>query len=147
MGIFKKSILNLPQKVKVTQSCLTLCQSMDYTVHGIIQARILEWVAFPFSRRSPQPRDWTQVSCIASYVAIFTRWATRAQPRDWTQVSCIAGRFFTRWATREALFATELGQLHDWVNHPNPIASSQPSRWLSDWMGSLSEVAWPEIKL
>ena len=39
-------------KVKVAQSCLTLCDSMDYTVHGILQARILEWVAFPFSRGS-----------------------------------------------------------------------------------------------
>ena len=39
-----------PVKVKVIQSCLTLCNPMDYTVHGILQPRILEWVAFPFSR-------------------------------------------------------------------------------------------------
>ena len=52
-------------EVKVTQSCLTLCDPMDYTIHGILQARILEWVAFPFSRGSSQPRDRTQVSCIA----------------------------------------------------------------------------------
>ena len=51
-------------KVKVTQLCLTLCDSMDYTVHGILQARILEWVAFPFSRGSSQPRGQTQVSHI-----------------------------------------------------------------------------------
>ena len=38
---------------------------MDYTIHGIFQARILEWVAFPFSRGSSQPRNQTQVSCIA----------------------------------------------------------------------------------
>ena len=50
---------------KVTQSCPTLCDSMDYRVHGILQARILEWVAFPFSRRSSQPRDQTEVSPIA----------------------------------------------------------------------------------
>ena len=37
-------------KVKVAQPCLTLCNPMDYTVHGILQARILEWVAIPFSR-------------------------------------------------------------------------------------------------
>ena len=43
----------------------TLCDPMDYTVHGILQARILEWVAFPFSKGSSQPRDITQVSCIA----------------------------------------------------------------------------------
>ena len=44
-------------KVKVVQSCSTVCDPMDYTVHGILQARILEWVAFPFSRGSSQPRD------------------------------------------------------------------------------------------
>ena len=64
------------RKVKVAQSCPTLCDPMDYMVHGILQARIQEWVAFPFSRGS-------------------------SQPRDQTQVSCIAGRFFTSWATRE----------------------------------------------
>ena len=48
---------------------------MDYTIHGILQARILEWVAFPFSRGSSQPRDQTQVSHIAG--GFFTSWATR----------------------------------------------------------------------
>ena len=62
-------------KVKVAQSCPTLCNPMDYTVHGILQARILEWVASPFSRGSSQRRDWTQVSCIAC--GFFTSWATR----------------------------------------------------------------------
>ena len=67
----------------VVQSCPTLCDprkcrpgSSDY---GILQARILEWVAISFSRGTYQPRDQTQVSCIA-------------------------GRFFTIWATREAQF-------------------------------------------
>ena len=62
------------------ESCSVMSDSLQphglYIVHGI-QARILEWVAFPFSRGS-------------------------SQPRDWTQVSHIAGRFFTSWATREA---------------------------------------------
>ena len=49
-------------KVRVAQSCPTLWDPIDYTVHGILQARILEWVAFPFSRGSSQPRDRTQVS-------------------------------------------------------------------------------------
>ena len=53
------------EKAKVAQSCLTLCNPMDYSVHRILQARILEWVAFPFSRGSSQPRDQTQVSRIA----------------------------------------------------------------------------------
>ena len=52
-------------KVKVAQLCLTLCDPMDYRAHGILQARILEWVAVPFSRGSSQPRDRTQVSHIA----------------------------------------------------------------------------------
>ena len=50
-------ILNMSVKVKVTQLCPALCDPMDYTVHEILQARILEWVAFPFSRGSSQPRD------------------------------------------------------------------------------------------
>ena len=53
------------EKAKVAQSCLTLCNPIDYSVHRILQARILEWVAFPFSRGSSQPRDQTQVSRIA----------------------------------------------------------------------------------
>ena len=42
-------------KVKVAQSCLTLCNPIDYTVHGILQARILEWVAFPSPGDLPNP--------------------------------------------------------------------------------------------
>ena len=61
-------------KVKVTQLCPTLCDPMDCRVHGILQATILEWVTFPFSRGSSQPRDRTQVSCIAG--GFFTSWAT-----------------------------------------------------------------------
>ena len=52
-------------KVKVTQSCLTLCDPMDNTVHEILQARILEWLAVPFSRGSSRPRDRTWVSYTA----------------------------------------------------------------------------------
>ena len=69
--------------MKVAQSCPTLWDPVDYTVHGILQARILEWVAFPFSRGSSQPRDRTQVSRIAG--GVFTSWAikliTRLKPR------------------------------------------------------------------
>ena len=56
-------------------SCLILCNSMDCTVNGILQARILEWVAFHFSRGSSQPRDWTQVSHMAG--GFSTSWAIR----------------------------------------------------------------------
>ena len=57
-------ILALKVKVKVTLSCLTVRDPVDYIVHGIFQARILEWVASPFSRGPSQPRDRIQVSCI-----------------------------------------------------------------------------------
>ena len=64
----------------VTQSCQTLCDPVDYSplgssVHGILQARILEWVAMPSSKGSSQPKDWTQVSHIAG--GFFTVWAIR----------------------------------------------------------------------
>ena len=67
----------------VAQLYPTLCDPMDYTppgssVHGIIQARILEWVAILFSRESSQLRDQTLVSCIAG--RFFTIWATREDP-------------------------------------------------------------------
>ena len=66
---------------EVAQSCLTLCHPMDCrslprsSVHGIFQARVLEWVAISFSRGSSRPRDWTQVFRIVG--RRFTVWATR----------------------------------------------------------------------
>ena len=63
----------------VTQSCPTLCDPTNCSpsgssIHGILQARILEWIAIPFSRGSSWPRDRSQVSCIAG--RFFTIWAT-----------------------------------------------------------------------
>ena len=75
---YQRCTSNCKVKAKVTQSCPPLCNPMDYTVHEILQARILEWVAFSFTRGP-------------------------SQTRDRTQVSGIAGRFFTSWATKEAL--------------------------------------------
>ena len=65
---------------EVAQSCPTLCNPMDCSppgssVHGIVQARILEWVAISSSRRSPQLSDWTHISCIGR--RILYHWATR----------------------------------------------------------------------
>ena len=76
--------------VLVTQSCPTLCNPMDYSqsgssVHEILQARILEWVATPFSRRSSIPRDQTQVSCTVG--RFFTMWAPR-EVQAWVTLSC-----------------------------------------------------------
>ena len=58
------------------------CDPMDFTVHGIFQARILEWVTFPFSRGSSQPRNQTQVSHIAG--RFFTIWATGEAQEYWS---------------------------------------------------------------
>ena len=63
-------------------SHVRLCVPMDCIVHGIFQARILEWVAFPFSKGSFQPRDQTQVSCIAG--GLFTIWTTREAQEYWS---------------------------------------------------------------
>ena len=70
-------------KMLVTQSCPTFCNPMDcsppgFSVHGILQAKILEWVAISFSRESFQSSDQIQVSCIAG--GFFTIWATREDP-------------------------------------------------------------------
>ena len=69
--------------VLVAQSCLALCDPTDCSppgssIHAILQARILEWVALHFSRGSSQPRDWTQVSCTVG--RFFTISATRELP-------------------------------------------------------------------
>ena len=103
-------------KVKVTPF-LTLWDPVDYTVHEILQTRILEWVTFPFSRESSQPRDQNQVSHIVG--GFFTSWATReAQeywngwllpfpgdlpdpgPRNQTGDSWIADGFYTSWTSK-----------------------------------------------
>ena len=77
--------ITIPKSVKglVTQQCLTLCDPMDcslpvFSIQRILQARMLEWVAVPFSRGSSQPRDRTWVSCIAG--RFFTIWASRVDP-------------------------------------------------------------------
>ena len=94
----------------VAQSCPTLCDPMDCRppgslVHEILQARIMEWVAMPFFRGSSRPPD-----------------------RTW--VSCIAGRFFTIWATREALLLLPLSRsvVSDsvWLHRRQPTRLPRP---------------------
>ena len=98
--------MDMKVKVKVPQLCPAPCDLMDSTVRGNLQARILEWVAFSFSRRS-------------------------SQPRDWTQVSCIAGGFFTIWATREAGSNSETVKDREaWHAAVHGVAKSQT--WLSN---------------
>ena len=104
--------------VKITQSFLTLCNPMDYTVYGILLARIPEWVAFPFSEGSIFPAQgsipgllhcrWILYQLIHKGSSRILEWVAylfsggSSQPRNWTRVSCIAGRFFTNWAIRKA---------------------------------------------
>ena len=61
-------------------SCIWLCNHRYYKFHGILHARILEWVAFSFSMGSSQPQDWAQVSHIAG--GFFTIWATPREAQD-----------------------------------------------------------------
>ena len=102
--------------MKVPQLCLTLCDPIDYTVHGILQTRILEWslsllqgifpiqglnpglahcrrILYQLSHKgSPRILEW-----VAFHFSSGSSW-----PRNWTGVFCIAGRFFTTWTIREA---------------------------------------------
>ena len=75
----------MKKESEVAQSCPTLRNPMDYSppgssVHGILQARVLELVAISFSRGSSWPRDWIQVSRIAG--RRFNLWATRAESKE-----------------------------------------------------------------
>ena len=119
-------------EVLVTQSCLTLCVPTDcsppgFSVHGILQARILDWIAIPFSRGSSWPRD-----------------------RTW--VSCTAGRFFTIWASGKSWGRKgwSISWRCPWFLIPKLMlvswqcgASGQPVHWqvnLVDYMLSLNPI-------
>ena len=84
------------------------CSLPGSSVHGILQARILEWVAISSSRGSSHPGDWTHISC----------------------ASCIAGRFFTHWATWEALF---LGIFHRPASSTFPFQTGSKNKGLPWW--------------
>ena len=79
-SLFSLSCVSIESESEVTQSCPTLWDPMNSSLpgsslHGIFQARVLEWVAISFSRGSSRPRDWIWVSCIVG--GRFTVWATR----------------------------------------------------------------------
>ena len=121
-------------KVLVAQSCPTLCDPMDCSppdssVHGILEAGVLEWVAIPISRVSSWPRDWARVSCIAG--GFFTIWATREthhsatftphphlpSPWTWTWNYLVASYMFSKSLFRKlALFYQRiLAQKYLWI--------------------------------
>ena len=119
-------------KVKVAQSCPTLCDPMDYTVHGILQARILEWVAFPFSRGSSQPRDQTQVSCTAGILA--THFSILAWKIPWIEEPCRLQSMGLQRVGHNRATSLLLYQLShkgsprivEWVAYPFSSGSSDP---------------------
>ena len=78
-------------KVKVTQSCPAHCDPMDYTVHELLQARILEWVAIPFSRGSFQPRDQTPRSPALQSDSL------PAEPQGKPKNTGVGSLFFLQW--------------------------------------------------
>ena len=103
---------------------------MDYTVHRILQARILEWVAFPFCRRSSQPRDRTQVSHIAG--RFFTSWATRETQQYWCSLSLLQGIFSTKELNHGFLHYRQiLYQLS--IREAHLTANSLPILTLTSW--------------
>ena len=122
----------------VTQSCLTLCDPMDCSpsgssVHGILQARILEWVAIPFSRGCSWYWDWAWVSCTAG--RFFTVWATHqiictnklfpTQWLNWGLMSpALAGRFFTTDQPGKPLYNVYYILFCNWLFSFNLIRSS-----------------------
>ena len=134
IGLFVFLALSCMKKWKSLSRVWLFVTPMDYTVCGILQARILEWVGFPFSRgswrsspgielRSPTlqadslPAKPQGSPRILEWVAYpFSRGFS--QPRYWTRVSCIAGRFFTNWAIRET---PELYELHIYLEI-NPLS-------------------------
>ena len=76
-------------KVKVAPSCLTLCNPVDYRVHGILQARILEWIAFPFSRGSSQPRDQSRSPTFQILNQLSHKRSLREATRETNTVLCV----------------------------------------------------------
>ena len=98
--------------VKVAGWCPTLFDPMGYTVHGILQARVLTWVAIPFSRGSSKPRSPVlQADSLPAEppgkpkntgVGSLSFSSRYCRPKNQTGLSCIVGGFFISWATREA---------------------------------------------
>ena len=125
--------------VWVAQLCPTLCKPMDCSlpgssVHGILQARILEWAAIPFSRGSSQPKDWTQVSWTAN--GSFTIWTTtEAQNTGWGvahPTTAQSNRAKGRWRGHRTTGGWERRQLWEPVV-PAMSSLSQHTRELIFW--------------
>ena len=141
----------------VAKSCPTLCDPMDCSpsgsfVHRILQAKILEWVAIPFSRESSWPRDQTHVSCIGRWILYC--WATReaqihdyvsayvgfpggsvvknppAKQETWVQSLGQEGPLEKEVATHSRIFAWEI----PWTEEPGRLQSMWSQRVGHDWV-------------
>ena len=123
-------------------------------IHGILQARILEWVAVPFSRGSFQPRDRTPISCIGKRDSLaaepqekpkntgmgsLSLLSRSSQPRNRTGVSCIAGGFFTLWAIREPFLC--MGR-YKMLSHWNYFRDTD-----LNYLGPVFEVMLPDFSI
>ena len=78
-------------KVEVAQLCPTLCDPMDYMIYGMLRARILEWVALPFSRDLPNPgiEARSATGQAHSLSADHSLWVVSIPVRDWDTISCL----------------------------------------------------------
>ena len=103
---------------------------MDYTIHGILKARILEWVAYPFSRGSSRPRNWIWVSCVAGGFCI--NWAIREAWLGW-KVTLLRGK----WCSFKVLITLSWVE-RKWKKKPSWNNSTQHCimclTWNSAWM-------------
>ena len=142
----------------VTQLYSTLCYPMDYTVHGVLRARILEGVAFPFSRRSSQSRDQTQVSLIAGdslpaepqgkpmcsvqYSSVAQSCLTLCDPMNLSTPGLPVHHQFPEFTQNDIHWVSDAIQPSHPLSSPFPPAPN-PSQHQSlfQWVNSLHEVA------
>ena len=131
--VLEDNILFLITKVKVAQLYPTLCNPTGHKVHGILQARILEGVSFPFSRGSSQPRDQTQVSRFAG--RFFTSWAIGKPKNTGVGAVCLVVSDSCH-PTNCSLPASSIhallqARILEWVAYP----FSRWSFWPRNWTG------------
>ena len=146
---------------EVTHSCPTLCNPMDCSlwgspIHGIFQGKVLAWVSTSFSRVSSQPRDWTEVSCMAG--RLFTIWTTKEAHHVhfvWHQFSSVAQSCLTLSDPMNCSMPglpvhhqTHVHWVSDAIQPSHPLSSPSPPapnpyqhQSLFQWVNSSHEVA------
>ena len=139
--MFFQLYLNILKRLKIIsiygakslQSCPTLCSPTDYSlpgssVHGILQARILEWVTVSSTRGSSQPSDWTLVSCIEG--RFFTDWAMEfPSGSDGEEFACNEDPLEVGMATYSSVFAWRFL----WTEEAGGLQSVESHRVRNNW--------------